>query len=91
MSVVRRGDLVVSVGTGGRSPALAAHLRRWLEDELAGYDTLLDLLASARAELRAAGRPTAEADWQRAFDAGIVEMVREGRIEDAEELLRTCL
>ena len=28
MSVVRRSDLVVSVGTGGRSPALAAHLRR---------------------------------------------------------------
>src|SRR5262249_10373240 len=34
MSVIRRGDLVVSVGTGGRSPALAAHLRRRLEEEI---------------------------------------------------------
>ena len=31
MSVIRRADLVVAVGTGGRSPALAAHLRRRLE------------------------------------------------------------
>ena len=31
MSVVRRADLVVAVGTGGRSPALAAYLRRLLD------------------------------------------------------------
>ena len=28
MSVIRRADLVVAVGTGGRSPALAAYLRQ---------------------------------------------------------------
>src|SRR5262249_49917561 len=33
-SVVRRGDLVVTVGTAGRSPALAAWLRRRLEDDI---------------------------------------------------------
>jgi siroheme synthase-like protein len=91
MSVVRRGDLVVSVGTGGRSPALAAHLRRRLEDELADYDTLLDLLSEARERLRASGRSSEDADWQRAFDEGIVELVRAGRIDDAKELLNTCL
>src|SRR5262249_23219078 len=49
MSVIRRGDLVVSVGTGGRSPALAANLRRRLEEEIGPeYETLLDLLAEAR-------------------------------------------
>ena len=31
MSVVRRGDLVVTIGTGGRSPALATWLRRRFE------------------------------------------------------------
>jgi len=91
MSVVRRGDLVVSVGTGGRSPALAAHLRRRLEEELAGYDTLLELLSDARERLRASGRSSEDADWQRAFDEGIVELVRAGRIDDAKELLNTCL
>ena len=92
MSVIRRADLVVTVGTGGRSPALAAHLRRVWEDELGPeYETLLDLLSEAREELRASGRSSEDADWQRAFDDGIVELVRDGRIDDARELLKTCL
>src|SRR5262245_36182636 len=92
MSVIRRGDLVVSVGTGGRSPALAAQLRRRLEEEIGPeYETLLDLLADAREALRASGRSTEDANWQSAFDGGIVELVRSGRIDDAKELLRTCL
>jgi siroheme synthase-like protein len=92
MSVVRRSDVVVAVGTGGRSPALAAHLRRVLEQEIGPeYETLLDLLAEAREELRAAGRSTEDADWQRAFESGIVALVRAGRVAEAKELLRSCL
>ncbi len=92
MSVIRRADLVVTVGTGGRSPALAAHLRRVWEDELGPeYETLLDVLSDAREELRASGRSSEDADWQRVFDEGIVELVRAGRIDDAKELLKTCL
>ncbi|MCU1466146.1 MAG: siroheme synthase, N-terminal domain [Actinomycetia bacterium] len=92
MSVIRRGDLVVSVGTGGRSPALAAHLRRRLEEELGPeYETLLDLLSEAREGLRGTGRSSEDANWQSVFDGGIVELVRTGRVDEARELLRTCL
>jgi precorrin-2 dehydrogenase / sirohydrochlorin ferrochelatase len=92
MSVLRRADVVVSVGTGGRSPALAAHLRRQLEQELGPeYETLLELLSDAREAVRSSGRSSEDADWQRAFDAGIVELVRAGRIDDARELLQKCL
>ena len=92
MSVIRRGDLVVSVGTGGRSPALAAHLRRQLQEEIGPeYETLLDLLSEAREGLRGAGRSSEDADWQSVFDGGIVELVRDGRVDQARELLRTCL
>ena len=92
MSVIRRGDLVVTVGTGGRSPALAAHLRRTLGDEIGPeYEPLLEVLSEAREALRASGRSSEDADWQAAFDGGIVEMVRAGRLDDAKELLRTCL
>jgi siroheme synthase-like protein len=92
MSVFRRGDLVVSVGTGGRSPALAADLRRRLEEEIGPeYETLLDVLSEAREALRATGRSSEDANWQSAFDGGIVELVRRGRVDEARELLRTCL
>jgi siroheme synthase-like protein len=92
MSVIRRGDLVVSVGTGGRSPALAAHLRKHLAEEIGPeYETLLDILAEAREGLRGAGRSSEDADWQSVFDGGIVDLVRTGRVDEARELLRTCL
>jgi len=92
MSVVRRSDLVVAVGTGGRSPALAAHLRRLLNEELGPeYEVLLDLLSEAREAWRASGRSSESADWQRAFDSGIVDLVRAGRVAEAKELLNSCL
>ena len=92
MSVVRRADLVVAVGTGGRSPALAAHVRRLLNEELGPeYEVLLDLLSEAREAWRASGRSTESADWQRAFDSGIVDLVRSGRVAEAKELLNSCL
>src|SRR5665213_330024 len=53
MSLFRRGDLVISVGTGGRSPALASNLRRRLEKEIGPeYETVVDMLSEAREELR---------------------------------------
>jgi siroheme synthase-like protein len=92
MSVVRQGDLVVAIGTGGRSPALATWLKRHVGTEMgAEYETLLEILSEAREELRSSGASSEDADWQRAFDSGILDLVRAGRIADAKELLRTCL
>jgi len=92
MSVIRRSDLVVAVGTGGRSPALATYLRRMLTEELGPeYETLLELLSEAREAMRTSGRSSEDADWQRAFDSGIVDLVRAGRVADAKELLNQCL
>jgi siroheme synthase-like protein len=92
MSVVRQGDLLVTVGTGGRSPALAAWLRRRLEAELGPeYAVLLDLLSEAREELRAGGRSSEEPDWRAALDSGMLELIRAGRTAEAKELLQACL
>jgi precorrin-2 dehydrogenase / sirohydrochlorin ferrochelatase len=92
MSVVRRGDLVVTVGTGGRSPALAAWLRRGFTQELGPeYATLLDVLSEAREELRSSGRSSEDHDWQSALDSGMLELIRAGRVDEAKEILRACL
>jgi siroheme synthase-like protein len=92
MSTVRQADIVVAIGTGGRSPALATWLKRHVGDEMGPeYATLLDLLSEARESLRAGGRSSEDADWQRAFRSGIVDLVREGRVDEAKELLRSCL
>jgi precorrin-2 dehydrogenase len=92
MSVVRQGDLVVTIGTGGRSPALATWLRRrFVEDLGPEYATLLDVLSDAREALRATGRSTEEPDWQSALDSGMLDLIRAGRVDEAKELLRQCL
>lgn len=92
LAAVTHGDVVVAVGTGGRSPALAAHLR----DQVAAvvgpeYGVVCALFAEARDECKAAGRPSGDADWRRALESGIVELVRAGRLAEAKELLRSCL
>jgi precorrin-2 dehydrogenase len=92
MSVIRRGDLVVTVGTGGRSPALAAWLKERVSAELGPeYETLVELLSDVRDAMQADGRSTEEADWKRALDSGMLDLIRAGRVDDAKELLRSCL
>ncbi len=91
-SQVRRGHLLVTFATGGRSPALATWLRRRFSAELGPeYETLLEMLSEAREDLRAAGRSTEGLDWQRALDSGMLDLIREGRPGEAKDLLRTCL
>jgi siroheme synthase-like protein len=91
-AVARREPITVAVATGGSSPALAAWLRRRFEEELGPeYDVLLGLLAEARAAMQSSGRSTEDADWQRALDSGMLEAIRDGRIEEARERLQACL
>lgn len=89
---VRRGDLLLTISTGGRSPALASWLRRQLAEQVGPeYEALLDLLAGERERLRAEGVGTESLNWQSAFASGILDLVRSGRLDDARELLRACL
>jgi len=91
-SVVRRGDLQVAVSTGGRSPALATWLRRRFEDQIGPeYAVLLDLLASERDGLKAAGRSTEGLDWNSALDSDMLDLIRTGDLAHARERLQTCL
>jgi siroheme synthase-like protein len=96
-AMLRRGDLVVTVSTGGRAPGYAGRVR----DELAGligaeYGTLLDLIADVRAEVRAerpAGSDFGEwaRRWRAALDHDLIGLVRAGRTGEARTLLLAAL
>jgi len=71
-AVARRGPVVVAVGTGGASPALAQHLRARIAEEILTerVGEAADELARQRAEFHAAGISTETVDWsQRLRDA----------------------
>ena len=59
-SVVERGDLLIAVSTGGKSPALSRKLREELEETYGPeYAVLLDILGELRGKVIAAGRSSA--------------------------------
>jgi len=89
---VRRGPILVTIATGGHSPALASWLRRRFEAELGPeYDALVDLLSAERESLKAQGRSTEGLAWQEALDRGLLDLLRADRHHEAVELLRSCL
>ena len=91
-SVVRRGPIMVTVSTGGYSPAMAKWLRARIEQELgAEYEILVDLLSEARNDMKAAGRSTEEGDWQSALDSDMLDLIRAGQVDQAKERLRAWL
>lgn len=91
-SILRRGDLQVTVSTGGRSPALSAWLRRRLAEEIGPeYGVLVDLLAEERARLRSEGGSTLGLDWRRALDGDMLGLIRTGQLDQAREHLHQCL
>ena len=51
-SLVQRGDLAITIGTAGKSPALARHLREELESIYGEeYEILLNILGNLRAKM----------------------------------------
>lgn len=85
-AVVRRGDLQVAVGTGGTSPALAARLRRQLDEQLGPeYETLVAILGAVRRALEA--RPERGTVLGALVDSPLLDLVRQRDRDGIERLL----
>ncbi|HXV84730.1 MAG TPA: bifunctional precorrin-2 dehydrogenase/sirohydrochlorin ferrochelatase [Candidatus Binatia bacterium] len=91
-SVLRRGELVVAVSTGGESPAVTRAIREELDEYIgAHYAQLVQTAGEVRKELRGKSiRPTAEA-WSSALKGEFRRLIKEGRPEQAKTLLLETL
>ena len=91
-SVIRRGDVVVAVSTGGASPALARRLREELEAFLdEDYAPLTELLQEVRQELRSRAIEVDPEAWQRAIDGRLRALLARHRRAQAKAYLLASL
>jgi precorrin-2 dehydrogenase/sirohydrochlorin ferrochelatase len=93
-AVVQRGDLVVTVSTSGRSPALAKKLRQDLQVQFGDeYTVFLDLMGAIRKRLLAEAHAPEEHKpiFERLVHSDILAWIREGRRRDIDRLLAEIL
>jgi siroheme synthase-like protein len=94
-AVVRRGDLVLAIGTGGVSPAVARLVREHLEAEFgAEWAEMLRVVGDVRRETLPSLPDLAERGrrWGQALDLDeAAGLIRDGRGPELRELLRERL
>jgi precorrin-2 dehydrogenase/sirohydrochlorin ferrochelatase len=90
-ALCRQGDLVITVATGGKSPALAKKLRQEIE-ELYGpeYEVLLKIMGELRGKIidRGQGSDENRKVFETLVDADIPEHIRKGRWKKVEAVVK---
>jgi precorrin-2 dehydrogenase / sirohydrochlorin ferrochelatase len=93
-AIVQRGDLVLTVSTSGKSPALAKKLRTDLERQFGEeYALLLKLMGAIRRRLLAeAHAPEAHKPiFEKIIHSDILSWIRDGRMAEINRLLAEIL
>ena len=87
-SIVQRGDLAITVGTAGKSPALARYLREELEVRYGKeYEILLTILGNLRVNM--AKNESQGKDWfDSLMEEGILESIKSKDIKKVKEIVK---
>ena len=88
-SLLRRGDLLISISTSGRSPALARKIRTELEQHYGNeYESLTIMLSEIRAELKDQGIQINSEEWQKALNLdAMLDLIQKDRYDEAKNKL----
>ncbi len=89
-SIVQRDDLVITISTSGKSPALAKKLRKTLENQFGEeYGTLLQLMGAIRKKLlQQAHEPEAHKPlFEQLINSDLILMIQESEVEKIDSLL----
>ena len=93
-SIVRQGDLVITISTSGKSPALAKRLRQKLETQFGReYADFLVLMGAIRQKLLSQDHePEAhKALFNQLIDSDLIEFMQAGKTEEINSLLYKIL
>jgi siroheme synthase-like protein len=96
-SIVRRGELLLAISTGGQAPALAKRLRRRLTDQFGWqWEALIDILGEVRTQMlptRTADFAAWAAHWNDLLDGEdeLLALLDEGRIDEVRTRVYNAL
>lgn len=88
-SVVRRGDLAISIGTGGKSPAFAKFVRKKIEEAIGPeYGDLAGIMGELReaAKSRIPEQAEREMIFKKVLSSEVPELLRQGKKPEARKL-----
>jgi precorrin-2 dehydrogenase/sirohydrochlorin ferrochelatase len=87
-AVIRRGELMVAVSTGGASPALTRAIREDLEKYFPqDFKELVEVASEVRRELRRQSVEVSASRWNEALKGDFRQLIKEGRAGEAKQLL----
>ena len=93
-SQISHGDLLITVSTGGKSPALARRLGAELAQRYGPeYGTYLNLVAEARGKMKKnmLSSKDREVFWRQTIDQEVINLLKEGKIKEAEAKINNAI
>lgn len=88
---VRRGDLLLTVSTGGQSPVLAKQIQQELAEQYGEeYALYLELAGRLRQQLKEQLPFSTQRElfWRQAIDRDILVLLKQGKLKEAEERIQ---
>lgn len=93
-SIVSRGDLMITISTAGKSPALAKRLRRELEERYGEeYEHLLKIMGAIRPKVLARNKPQSENEvvFNQIVNSELLDLIRAKDYARIDNLLEEVL